>query len=144
MKYKNPYSVLVVIYAKDTHRVLMLQRDDDSEFWQSVTGTIETGEQPYQTALREVKEEIGVDIVEQGLILKDCEYSLKFEIFPQFRYKYAPETIYCTEYWFLLELPNEIVPQLTEHLDYQWVSAVEAIQLTKSSNNAKAIQQYLI
>ena len=41
MKYKNPYSVLVVIYAQNTGRVLMLQRQDDLNFWQSVTGTIE-------------------------------------------------------------------------------------------------------
>lgn len=29
MTYKQPVSVLVVIYAKDTGRVLMLQRRDD-------------------------------------------------------------------------------------------------------------------
>ncbi|EGT77098.1 putative nUDIX hydrolase domain-containing protein [Haemophilus haemolyticus M19107] len=46
MQYKNNQSVLVVIYAKDTNRVLMLQRQDDPDFWQSVTGTIESGETP--------------------------------------------------------------------------------------------------
>lgn len=46
LKYKNNQSVLVVIYAKDTNRVLMLQRQDDPDFWQSVTGTIESGETP--------------------------------------------------------------------------------------------------
>ena len=35
MTYKQPVSVLVVIYAKDTGRVLMLQRRDDPDFWQS-------------------------------------------------------------------------------------------------------------
>ena len=40
MQYKNNQSVLVVIYAKNTNRVLMLQRQDDPDFWQSVTGTI--------------------------------------------------------------------------------------------------------
>lgn len=46
MQYKNNQSVLVVIYTKDTNRVLMLQRQDDPDFWQSVTGTIESGETP--------------------------------------------------------------------------------------------------
>lgn len=41
MTYKQPVSVLVVIYAKDTGRVLMLQRRDDPDFWQSVTGSLE-------------------------------------------------------------------------------------------------------
>ncbi len=36
--YKRPVSVLVVIFAQDTKRVLMLQRRDDPDFWQSVTG----------------------------------------------------------------------------------------------------------
>ncbi|MBK0172420.1 dihydroneopterin triphosphate diphosphatase, partial [Salmonella enterica subsp. enterica serovar Infantis] len=39
--YKRPVSVLVVIFAQDTKRVLMLQRRDDPDFWQSVTGSIE-------------------------------------------------------------------------------------------------------
>ena len=38
LKYKNNQSVLVVIYAENTHRVLMLQREDDPTFWQSEIG----------------------------------------------------------------------------------------------------------
>jgi dATP pyrophosphohydrolase len=41
MSFKLPVSVLVVIYAEDTKRVLMLQRRDDPAFWQSVTGSLE-------------------------------------------------------------------------------------------------------
>lgn len=50
MKYKHPVCVLVVIYAKQTKRVLMLKRRDDPDFWQSVTGSLEEGETPYQAA----------------------------------------------------------------------------------------------
>ena len=55
--YKHPISVLVVIFAQDTGRVLMLQRRDDSDFWQSVTGSLEAGETPLQAARREVLED---------------------------------------------------------------------------------------
>lgn len=41
MTFKRPVSVLVVIFAQDIKRVLMLQRRDDLEFWQSVTGSLE-------------------------------------------------------------------------------------------------------
>ncbi len=44
MSFKPPVSVLVVIYAEDTKRVLMLQRRDDPAFWQSVTGSLEAGD----------------------------------------------------------------------------------------------------
>jgi dATP pyrophosphohydrolase len=61
MAYKRPVSVLVVIYAQDTKRVLMLQRRDDPDFWQSVTGSLEE-ETASQAAAREVKEEVTIDV----------------------------------------------------------------------------------
>ena len=51
--YKRPVSILVVIYAQDTKRVLMLQRRDDPDFWQSVTGSVEEGETAPQAAMRD-------------------------------------------------------------------------------------------
>lgn len=144
MKWKNPNTVLVVLYAQHSNHVLMLQRKDDPTFWQSVTGTIEQNESPYQAAIREVKEETGIDIVAEHLTLIDCHTSIKFEIFPQFRYKYAPNVTHCTEHWFLLPLPEERGVQISEHSAYQWVSAQEAVKLTKSPNNAQAIEKYLI
>ncbi|WGE90394.1 dihydroneopterin triphosphate diphosphatase [Actinobacillus genomosp. 1] len=143
MKYKNPHSVLVVIYAQNSGNVLMLQRQDDPEFWQSVTGSLEPNEQLFETAIREVKEEIGIDILAEKLTLTDCNESVEFEIFPHFRYKYAPDVTHCSEHWFLLALTQERQPVLSEHLAFKWVSVEEAILLTKSPNNAAAIAKYL-
>ncbi len=53
MPFKRPVSILVVIYAQDSKRVLMLQRRDDPDFWQSVTGSLEEGETASQAAMRE-------------------------------------------------------------------------------------------
>ncbi|MDE4517843.1 dihydroneopterin triphosphate diphosphatase [Haemophilus influenzae] len=144
MQYKNNQSVLVVIYTKDTNRVLMLQRQDDPDFWQSVTGTIESGETPKKTAIRELWEEVRLEISENSTALFDCNESIEFEIFPHFRYKYAPNVTYCREHWFLLAMEQEFEPILSEHLAYQWVSPEQAIQMTKSSNNAEAIRKYIL
>ena len=144
MQYKNNQSVLVVIYAKNTNRVLMLQRQDDPDFWQSVTGTIESGETPKNTAIRELWEEVRLEISENSTALFDCNESIEFEIFPHFRYKYAPNVTHCREYWFLLAMEQEFEPVLSEHLAYQWVSPEQAIQMTKSSNNAEAIRKYIL
>ena len=144
MQYKNNQSVLVVIYTKDTNRVLMLQRQDDADFWQSVTGTIESGETPKNTAIRELWEEARLEISENSTALFDCKESIEFEIFPHFRYKYAPNVTHCREYWFLLAMEQEFEPVLSEHLAYQWVLAEDAIQMTKSPNNAEAIKKYLM
>lgn len=138
--YKNPRSVLVVVYAKNTGNVLMLQRKDDPDFWQSVSGSIELGESPIQAARREVWEEIGL----KTTALFDCQRSVEFEIFPQFRYKYAPHVTHCLEHWFLLPLEQESAVRLTEHLSYQWLSPKQAARLTKSWNNGKAIEQLIL
>ncbi|WP_192880738.1 dihydroneopterin triphosphate diphosphatase [Haemophilus haemolyticus] len=144
MQYKNNQSVLVVIYTKDTNRVLMLQRQDDPDFWQSVTGTIERGETPKNTAIRELWEEVRLEISENSTALFDCKESIEFEIFPHFRYKYAPNVTHCHEHWFLLAVEQEFEPILSEHLVYQWVLPKDAIQMTKSSNNAEAIRKYIL
>lgn len=142
--YKSNIAVLVVIYAEHTGCTLMLQRQDDPDFWQSVTGSLEENETPRQAAIRELWEEVRLKITENSTALFDCNESVEFEIFPHFRYKYAPNVTHCREYWFLLAVEREFVPQLSEHSAYQWVSAEQAAKMTKSPNNAEAIRKYLL
>ena len=51
---------------------------------------------------------------------------------------------HCHEHWFLLAVEQEFEPILSEHLAYQWVLPEDAIQMTKSPNNAEAIKKYLM
>lgn len=122
----------------------MLQRNDDESFWQSVTGSLELGETPKQTALREVREETGIDIIKDDLLLIDSAYSVEYEIFPQFRYRYEPEVTHNLEHWFYLDMPCEEIVKLTEHRAYQWLDAAVAADLTKSWSNRQAIEQLII
>ena len=143
MGYKHPVSVLVVIFARDTGRVLMLQRRDDHGFWQSVTGSLEPGETPAQAAAREVAEELAIDICGEGLQLEDCQRQIEFEIFPHFRHRYAPGITHNREHWFRLALPAERMPLLSEHLAARWLIAEEAAALTKSWSNRQAIEEFI-
>ncbi len=144
MAYKRPVSVLVVIYAEDTKRVLMLQRRDDPDFWQSVTGSLEEGETAPQAAAREVKEEVAIDVAYEQLTLKDCQRTVEFEIFSHLRHRYAPGIERNTESWFCLALPHEREIVFTEHLTYRWVDAADAAALTKSWSNRQAIEEFVI
>ncbi|CAH6660823.1 dihydroneopterin triphosphate diphosphatase [Pseudocitrobacter vendiensis] len=144
MSFKRPVSILVVIYAEDTKRVLMLQRRDDPDFWQSVTGSVEEGESAPQAAAREVKEEVSVDIIAERLNLMDCQRTVEFEIFSHLRHRYAPGVMRNTESWFCLALPHEREIVFTEHLTYRWVNAVDAAALTKSWSNRQAIEEFVI
>ncbi|EAA8472366.1 dihydroneopterin triphosphate diphosphatase [Salmonella enterica subsp. enterica] len=142
--YKRPVSVLVVIFAQDTKRVLMLQRRDDPDFWQSVTGSIEEGETALQAAVREVKEEVTIDVAAEQLTLIDCQRTVEFEIFSHLRHRYAPGVMHNTEFWFCLVLPHERQVIFTEHLTYQWLDAPDAAALTKSWSNRQAIEEFVI
>lgn len=144
MAYKSPLSVLVLIYARSTQRVLMLRRRDDPDFWQSVTGSLEEGESALQAAAREVKEEIAIDVAAERLIIADCQRTVEFEIFPHFRHRYAPGIRRNTEFWFRLALPDERRIDFTEHLAYQWLDATDAAALTKSWSNRQAIEELII
>jgi len=143
MGYKRPESVLVVIYAQTTGRVLMLQRRDDPDFWQSVTGSLEEGEPPLHTAQREVLEETGIDIAGENLPLVDCRRCIEFEIFPHLRHRYAPGVFRNQEHWFCLALPTQREVVITEHHAYRWLAAPEAAALTKSWSNRQAIEEFV-
>ncbi|ORM75050.1 dihydroneopterin triphosphate diphosphatase [Pantoea wallisii] len=143
MGYKHPVSVLVVIFARDTGRVLMLQRRDDASFWQSVTGSLEPGETPAQAAQREVAEELAIDISGEQLVLEDCHRQIEFEIFAHYRHRYAPGTTHNCEHWFRLALPAEREPLLSEHLAAQWLDPTAAAALTKSWSNRQAIEEFI-
>jgi dATP pyrophosphohydrolase len=139
MGYKRPESVLVVLYAKNG-QVLILQRNDDPEFWQSVTGSIEDGETPIETAYREVFEETGIQLSASHGDIIDCRQIFKYEIREQWRYRYPPGSFLNTEYVFSAQIdPNQPL-RLTEHSAYKWVSKAEAVAQVWSPSNRCVIE----
>ncbi|AQV92820.1 dihydroneopterin triphosphate diphosphatase [Cupriavidus necator] len=141
MSYKIPESVLVVIYTPDL-QVLLLERADRPGFWQSVTGSLDTLDEPLAlTAAREVSEETGIIAGEHQLT--DWGHTIQYEIYPQWRHRYADGVTRNTEHWFGLcvsgALPVALAPR--EHLQYQWLPLEQAAHQCFSSSNAEAIRQ---
>ncbi len=132
----------MVIYDQQ-ERVLVLQREDDSSFWQSVTGTMESDESPVDTALREVKEETGIDIALSRYQLIDCRQTNQYEIRPLWRHRYAPNIKVNTEYVFCVQVSGNDNIQLTEHLQYMWLTKRDAIDRVWSDTNKQAIEQFV-
>ena len=142
MAYKRPESVLVVLY--DEHcRVLVLQRQDDPNFWQSVTGTIELGEAPTQTAYREVHEETGIVLNADTCPAVDCQTTNVYDIRPQWRYRYPPGTTQNTEHVFCAQVDSQANIVLTEHLTYEWLTKPQAMNKVWSSTNREAIKLFV-
>lgn len=138
-KFKRPESVLVVVYTRPG-KVLLLRRADHPEFWQSITGSMEWGdEQPAETAARELREETGIAVAPTEL--RDWQIQNRYVLFPQWRYKYAPGVSENTEHFFSLELENEtpITVSPSEHSEYAWVTFDEAIERVFSWTNRDAL-----
>ena len=137
--YKTPISVLVVVYTPDL-QVLMLERADRPGFWQSVTGSQDAGETLEQTAAREVAEETGIDVSRYGLT--DWATQNRYEIYLQWRHRYAPGVTHNTEHVFGLalagRLPVAISPE--EHTAYCWLPWREAAAKCFSWSNRDAIR----
>lgn len=138
MHYKRPESVLVVIY-NDRHQVLVMQRNDDANFWQSVTGTIEAGETPLATAYREVAEETGIVLAPDSGRIIDCQQTNQYEIRPEWQYRYPPGKTINTEYVFRLQVANDTPITLSEHSAYHWLSIEAAQKKVWSPSNQAAI-----
>lgn len=142
MSYKTPISVLVVIHTPAL-QVLIMERTDNPGWWQSVTGSLETNETPTQTAIREIAEETGLDAAKYQL--NDLRYSNEYEIYPRFRYRYAPSVTHNTEHVFSLIIPEPVPITLAEreHLRYIWLPAPLAAKKCFSPSNQAAILNLL-
>jgi dATP pyrophosphohydrolase len=141
---KIPISVLVVIY-KANREVLLIERADKADFWQSVTGSLDSPDENLSAAaIREVLEETGIDV--QSLpagALQNMHHQIKYEIYSQWRHRYAPGVTRNTEHWFSLLAPEGIQITLAprEHVAYQWLPFAEASSKCFSPSNGEAILQ---
>lgn len=139
MSNKIPVSVLVLIHTPG-REVLLMERADIPGFWQSVTGSQDPGESLMETAVREVKEETGLD-VEPGQ-LDDWKVQNRFEIYPFFHHRYPPGVTHNTEHVFglLLPAPQPITLAPEEHVRAEWLAWDAAAEKVRSWSNRDAIR----
>jgi dATP pyrophosphohydrolase len=136
--HKIPVSTLVVIHTPELE-VLLLERADHPGYWQSVTGSQHEGEPLRETAIREVGEETGIDA--RAHRLEDWKLQNVYEIYPEWRHRYAPGVTQNTEHVFGLQVPAGTAVRVAprEHLAAQWVPWHEAAERVFSWSNRKAI-----
>ena len=137
--FKIPESVLVIIHTRQLD-VLLIERADQPGFWQSVTGSKDTLDEPlWQTALREVREETGLSASPDHL--RDWAVSNVYEIYPVWRHRYAPGVTHNTEHVFGLCLPETCAVNLNprEHTAWQWLPHRAAADRCFSPSNAEAL-----
>jgi dATP pyrophosphohydrolase len=137
--FKIPQSVLVVIHTPALD-VLLINRTDYPGFWQSVTGSKDQEDEAFeQTAIREVREETGIDCAVGTLA--DWGLENVYDIYPHYLHRYAPGVTRNRERVFGLCVPagTPVTLNPREHTAYQWLPWREAADRCFSPSNAEAI-----
>ncbi|MDD4887788.1 MAG: dihydroneopterin triphosphate diphosphatase [Thiomonas sp.] len=143
---KIPVSVLVVIHTPALE-VLLIERARQPGFWQSVTGSIDTADEPLAAAAaREVEEETGIRVGSASVpqaALHAWHLANVYEIYPLWRHRYPPGVWKNTEHVFSLEVPAGTPVTLAEreHRAQLWLPWQEAAKRCFSASNADAIRQ---
>lgn len=138
MAFKKPVSVLVVVHTPALD-VLLLERACHRGFWQSVTGSQESEEPLLATARREVLEETGIGAPPPDFL--DWQQTNRFEIFPEWRHRYAPGVTHNIEHVFslCLSVPGPVRLAPGEHVAYRWLPWRQAAVECFSWSNRDAI-----
>ena len=139
MTHKLPISVLVLVYTVQ-REVLLLERALRPGYWQSVTGSLDTMDELLErAAAREVREETGIDAARGRLERWNVVYT--FEIYKQWRHRFAPGVIHNVENVFALELPARapVILAQEEHTRFEWLPWREAAAKCFSWSNRDAI-----
>jgi dATP pyrophosphohydrolase len=109
-------------------------------YWQSVTGSLDRTDEPLEAAAaREVLEETGID-ASAGALLR-WNIANTFEIYAEWRHRFAPGVIYNVEHVFGLRLPRRLPVKLApnEHVASAWLPWRDAAGKCFSWSNRDAI-----
>jgi dATP pyrophosphohydrolase len=138
--YRRPESVLVVVHTGT--EALLLCRRRPFAFWQSVTGSLDQGEDHAAAAARELEEETG--ITGRGR-LEFTGRTRTFIIDPRWRHRFAPGVTENLEYeWrYRVQETMDIRLSPTEHSTYLWLPIKDAAEKVWSWTNREALESLL-
>ncbi len=129
---KQEFSAGIIIFFEHNKKREYLLLHYQSGHWDFPKGHIEKGETKERAALRELKEETGLEVE----IIESFEESLTY-------FHHLPKTkelSFKTVYFFVGKVEDKTVTLSHEHIGYKWLPFEQALeQLTY--NNAKEILQ---
>jgi lipoyl(octanoyl) transferase len=130
---------LVKVMVHDDHRVLLLhRRPERGNFWQPITGSIEEGEAPIDTARREIAEETG-NLGEP----EDLDLQQSFMIESQYLETLYQAPIIASEAGFVTRLSSAAPIRIDadEHDDFGWFTFGEAYERIRWTDDREALEK---
>ncbi|MFM1865859.1 MAG: hypothetical protein RIQ57_469 [Pseudomonadota bacterium] len=138
---KIPISTQIIVFTNQK-QILLLQRKDNPNYWQSVTGSLEINEAPRDCAIRELYEETNLNANQYNFF--SLGHMNQYTIYPEWRHRYEDGVNNNTEHLFALQLPKKenIIINKEEHLSYKWLNLEDAINKVFSWTNRKALIKF--
>jgi len=119
----------VVLFRKENEKILFLLLHYPSGHWDFVKGKMEKGESPHETAIRETKEETGIN---------DTKFLDNFEEWIEYDFQFEGELVHKKVVFFLGETKTKNVKISHEHQNYTWMDYATAMEKT-TFDNAKTV-----
>jgi bis(5'-nucleosidyl)-tetraphosphatase len=128
----NEKSCGAVVYAKNNSEVKYLLLQYEAGHWDFVKGNVEEGESEQQTAVRELKEETGID---------DASFVDGFREKISYFYKRQGATVYKEVVFFLMAAKNTNVMLSFEHVAFDWLPYDDAMKKLTFKNAKNVLQR---
>ena len=119
----------IVLFRNASNKNEFLLLNYPQGHWDFVTGKVEQGATPYETASRETKEETGIS---------DIKFIDGFEESVEYNFKFKNEDIHKTVVFFLAKTNEKKITLSHEHNDFVWLEYDDAIKKT-TFRNAKNV-----
>lgn len=100
--------------------------------WGFVKGNVEPNESEKDTAMRELKEETGID---------EAHFVEDFREKVGYFYKRGGKTVYKEVVFFLIQAKDSKVRLSYEHVGYEWLNYHEAVKRLTFRNSIKVLQK---
>ena len=135
-----PYRQGIQAYIfNEQNKLLIITTKGDENFWKVPTGGIDDGELPKETVLRELKEELNIEVIILKELVKKNKYEWPEKFIEKSGYKYRgqEQTIFITT----LKSNQKIKPCPKEINEYKFVSLNETNKYLKLKSQQEAIEE---
>lgn len=117
-------SIATSLILNEEGKLLILKRSNKVKtykgFWGGVAGYVEENEKPYETAIKEIKEEVGLRKEDVSLI-KKLDPFMFTDIYEQIKFDWKI-------FVFLFKIRNESKIKIDwEHTEYRWIKPSEIV-----------------
>lgn len=116
------------IVTNNNQYLLLKRSPEDGGFWQTLTGTVEDGENLFTTLQREAEEETGIT-------------DLTIDETPVHTFTWKKDNDDVVELVYLCHTKQRDVRLSLEHTDYMWADRNKAESIVEKSNNKIAVQK---